>query len=124
MKVVKNNNTPRSEAVIYLRSAGLNGTELSLQRERCEQAARPLNATVFTMWADVGASGLVEDRDGLSRLFDRLERQLDVRYVIVDRVERLAANPALGIALVRFIEALGATLIIANGQPSAERKAA
>lgn len=124
MKGVKNNNTPRPEAVIYLRSAGFNGADLSLQRERCERAALQLNASVFTMWADVGASGLAEDGDGLSGLFDRLERQPDVRYVIVDRVERLAANRALGMTLVKRIAESGATLIIASGQPAAERKAA
>lgn len=124
MKGRHNQTTSRPAAIVYLRSAGLNGTELNQQRECCERAARQLDATVFTVWADVGASGLVEDRDGLSRLFDRLERQPEVQYVIVDRVERLAANRALSMALVKRIAALGATLIIASGQPALGRKAA
>lgn len=124
MKGKRNRITSRPVAIVYLRSAGLNGTELNRQRERCEQAAEEVNARVFTVWADFGMEGFIEDGDRLSRLFERLERQPDAHYVIVDRGERLATSPALGMALVKRITALGATLIIANSQSDAKQKAA
>lgn len=79
--------------VAYLRTASANqlDSRLGLERQRrdCEDYARSLGVRITCIYADVGVSGLREDRPALGQLLRDLSRG-GIRRVIVADPARLA----------------------------------
>ncbi|HJP67101.1 MAG TPA: recombinase family protein [Actinomycetota bacterium] len=89
-------------AVIYLRVSTTKqvnkdeldpeGYSLPAQRESCIRKATQLGAQVVDEYADRGESAKFDDRPDFQRMLERIRRQRDVDFVIVDKVNRFARN--------------------------------
>jgi site-specific DNA recombinase len=107
------NKSTHSSAVAYLRTATAErvGSRLGLERQRrtCEQHAQALGLRLGAIYADVGVSGLSEDRPALDQLM------LDVAsgrigHVIVAGPDRLARDRELEQRIGDRIRSEGITL--------------
>jgi site-specific DNA recombinase len=68
------------------------GYSIPAQREACQRKASALEAEVLAEYVDAGESAKTADRPQLRALLDRVERERDLDYVIVHKVDRLARN--------------------------------
>jgi site-specific DNA recombinase len=89
-----------STAVIYVRvstkeqaerDGDAEGYSIPAQREACKRKAASLDAAVIEEFADRGESARTADRPELQRLLDFVIDN-DVTYVIVHKIDRLAAT--------------------------------
>ena len=108
--------TPGSETTVaYLRTASANQVDSRLGIERqlrdCEDYARSLGVRITRTYADVGVSGLREERPALAQLLRDLSRG-GIRRVIVADPARLARSPQLAQRLQKRIRRRKATLAI------------
>jgi site-specific DNA recombinase len=88
-------------AVIYLRVSttkqadkgeDAEGYSLPGQREACLRKARELGAEMVGEYIDRGESAKTTDRPEFQRMLARIRADLDVDYVILDKVDRFARN--------------------------------
>lgn len=107
-------------AILYLRvsterqarSGGeAEGYSIPAQREAARRKAKSLGAEVVDEYVDAGASAKTVDRPGLQTMLDRLEEDLDVDYVIVHKLDRLARSRMDDVLVVAAIERAGAALV-------------
>jgi site-specific DNA recombinase len=107
------NRPTNSGAVAYMRTATAEqrGSRIGLARQRraCEQHAQALGLRLGAVYADVGVSGLSEDRPALDQLM------LDVAsgrigHVVVAGPDRLARNGELEQRIAKRISDEGVTL--------------
>jgi site-specific DNA recombinase len=106
--------TPGSETTVaYLRTASASqvdsGLSLEGQLRDCENYAHSLGVSITRTYADVGVSGLREERPALTQLLRDLSRG-GIRRVIVADPARLARSPQLAQRIQKRIRRDGATL--------------
>jgi DNA invertase Pin-like site-specific DNA recombinase len=103
----------RGITVVYLRTASANphDSRLGIQRQlrACERFARNLGWSLSGVYADVGISGLSENRSALAQMMRDLSRG-HIRRVVVADPARLARSVSLGRRLVERIRRQGASL--------------
>lgn len=105
--------TPEPETTVaYLRTASSDQTDSRLGLERqlrdCEDYARSLGVRITRTYADVGVSGLREERPALAQLLRDLAG--GIRRVIVADPTRLARSQQLELRMRERIRRGGATL--------------
>ena len=88
-------------AVIYLRVSttkqadkgeDVEGYSLPAQREACLRKADVLGAEIVGEYLDRGESAKTTDRPKFQRMLARIRSDLDVDYVILDKIDRFARN--------------------------------
>jgi DNA invertase Pin-like site-specific DNA recombinase len=104
----------KSEATVaYMRTASGNQLDgrlgLDSQRRICEDFARSLGVRITRIYADVGVSGLREQRPGLAQLMRDLSCG-GIRRVIIADPARLARNLQLEQQLQERIRGAGASV--------------
>jgi DNA invertase Pin-like site-specific DNA recombinase len=107
------NKPTNSDAVAYMRTATAErvGSRIGLERQRriCEQHACALGLRLGAVYADVGVSGLSEDRPALDQLMLDLTHG-HIRYVVTADPSRLARNPELEQRIGERIRSQGSSL--------------
>jgi DNA invertase Pin-like site-specific DNA recombinase len=105
--------TESKTTVTYLRTASSDQADSRLGLERqlrdCEDYARSLGVRITRTYADVGVSGLREDRPALAQLLRDLSRGGIGRVIVADPA-RLARSRQLEQRLQERIRSQGATL--------------
>jgi DNA invertase Pin-like site-specific DNA recombinase len=100
-------------AVAYIRTAtaAQAGGRVGLERQRrvCEQHAHALGLRLGTIYADIGVSGLAEQRPALDQLLLDLACG-DIEYVVTADPARLARNQELERRIYDRIGSHGVTL--------------
>jgi DNA invertase Pin-like site-specific DNA recombinase len=103
--------------VIYLRAASSDQLDikrgLDTQRWLCEGYARSRGLTITRIYADVGISGLSEERPALTELMHDLSRG-GIRRVLIADAARLARSRELAEKLSEHIRRSGASLICSD----------
>jgi site-specific DNA recombinase len=88
-------------AVIYIRvstkqqamrDGNPEGYSLPTQRQACVERAKQLSAVVVDEYIDKDTGTAVTKRPAMQRLLERIERQRDVAFVIVHKLDRWARN--------------------------------
>ncbi len=107
-------------AVIYLRvsteqqtkrAGDPEGYSIPAQREACTRKAEALGAAVVDEFVDAGESAKTADRPALQAMLERVEREHDVDFIVVHKLDRLSRN-RLDDALISVrIEAAKARLV-------------
>jgi len=107
-------------AVIYLRvstaqqvhtARDSEGFSIPAQREACIRKASAMGASVVEEYVDKGESARTSDRPALQAMLSRLTEKLDIDYVIVHKVDRLARNRADDVNINLAIRKAGAQLV-------------
>src|SRR5207244_2691495 len=94
----QSNSEGEPRAVIYVRSAAHPrhdpdaATNVQEQYQACRAKAKSLGAVIEAEYSDIGASGLNLKRPGSEALMRRLEREPQVDYLIVHRLDRLTRS--------------------------------
>lgn len=110
----------RKRAVVYLRVStakqadkddDAEGYSLPAQREACYRKAEALGADVVEEYLDRGESAKTADRRQFQRMLARIERERDVDYVILDKVDRFARNRRDDANVLFELRAAGAQLV-------------
>lgn len=100
-------------AVAYIRTATAEqvGSRIGVERQRriCERYAYALGLRLGAIYADVGVSGLAEQRPALDRLLLDLACG-DIEYVLTADPARLARNQKLELRIRERISSRGTTL--------------
>src|SRR6266511_5321029 len=68
------------------------GYSLPAQREACERKAEALDAEVVAVFVDRGESAKTADRREFQKMLAFVQKQGDIDYVILDKVDRFARN--------------------------------
>ena len=68
------------------------GYSLPAQREACLRKADALGAEIVGEYLDRGESAKTTDRPEFQRMLARIRSELDVDYVILDKIDRFARN--------------------------------
>ncbi len=106
--------------VLYLRvsTAAQDGTDgdgegfsIAAQRDACFHRAEAMGVTIIDEYADRGESAKSADRAELKAMLDRLQRERDVDFVFVHKVDRLARNRADDVGIGMAIRQASAQLI-------------
>jgi site-specific DNA recombinase len=93
--------TSPKRAVIYLRVStakqadkgeDVEGYSLPAQRDACQRKAEALGAEIVGEYLDRGESAKTTDRPEFQRMLARIRTDLDVDYVILDKIDRFARN--------------------------------
>ena len=71
----------------------VDGYGLVVQREAMREWARKAGHRIVTEVEDIGVSGTLTDRPGLSTVLEELRRSRRVQGVLVPRLDRLARSP-------------------------------
>lgn len=103
--------TEHALAVTYLRAPDAN--MLSRQRDHCRRAAAQLGAQIVGEYVDIGSSA-ASHRPGLDGVLARLHEPPPVRYVLVDRLDRLTRRTDEALAISDTITGNGAQLVQAS----------
>jgi DNA invertase Pin-like site-specific DNA recombinase len=111
--------TPRKRAVIYLRVSsdqqvergyGDEGYSIPAQREACERKAAELGAKVVAEYVDLAKTAKTRKRPRFIAMIDDVERDRNIDYVIVHKLNRFARN-AMDDAVIDYrLEQVGAQL--------------
>ncbi|MGH2554570.1 MAG: recombinase family protein, partial [Actinomycetota bacterium] len=119
-RAVKTTDLVPRRAVIYLRvsteqqtkRAGTDeGYSIEYQRDVCRRKAQGLGAVVVDEFVDAGESAKTADRPALQAMLERVEREHDVDYVIVHKLDRLSRNRLDDAMISVQIEAAKAQLV-------------
>ena len=112
--------TGLKRAVVYLRVStakqadkdeNIEGYSLPAQREACYRKAETLGADVVTEYVDRGESAKTADRVNFQRMLARIQRERDVDYVIVDKLDRFARNRRDDANILFELKLAGAQLV-------------
>jgi site-specific DNA recombinase len=84
---------------------------IEIQRDALKEYAQAKGFELCAVFSDEGVSGGLEDRPGLSGLFDFLEAAPDVAGVLIFKLDRLARDLYIQEHLIKKLEGLGKELI-------------
>jgi DNA invertase Pin-like site-specific DNA recombinase len=98
----------KKSCLIYVRKANSENdvgySSLSQQEQRCRKYARENNIVVRKVIKDIGSSGNCVARKGLFDLFNCLETQYEIEYLLVTNPTRLGRKSYLIIReIIKFI---------------------
>jgi site-specific DNA recombinase len=118
---VRNAATAHSKrAVIYLRVSTAkqvgkdddpDGYSLPAQEEACRRKAEALDAEVIEVFVDRGESAKTADRREFQRMLSFVQKERDIDYVILDKVDRFARNRRDDANLMFELKSAGAQLV-------------
>lgn len=94
-----------------MRSGDPEGYSLPTQREACLRKAQSLGAIVVEEYLDKDTGTLVDKRSEMQRLLARVEKDRDIDFVIVHKLDRLARNRLDDAMMTLTLETAGAVLV-------------
>jgi site-specific DNA recombinase len=83
---------------------------IEIQREALKEYAKKHGIDLVAVFCDEGISGGLEDRPGLSEVFDFLEVGSDIDGVLIFKLDRLARDLYIQEHLIKKLDGLGKTL--------------
>lgn len=107
-------------AVIYLRVSTAKqaetdldpeGLSLPAQRDSCLRKAEELGAEVVEEYVDKGESAKTADRPEFHRMVTRIQRERDIDFVILDKINRFARNRRDDANILFDLRAAGAAVV-------------
>jgi site-specific DNA recombinase len=114
MEVRRMEKTHQKLLVGYCRVSTDNQKEegtIEIQRHALREYAEKQGHELLAIFCDEGVSGGLEDRPGLSGLFDYLEAQADVAGVLIFKLDRLARDLYIQEHLIKKLEGLKKELV-------------
>lgn len=85
---------PQTGQVQVERGYGEEGYSIPVQREACERKAGELGATVVQCYVDLAKTAKTRNRPRFMEMVTDIERDRNIDYVIVHKLNRFARNPA------------------------------
>ena len=104
---------PKTKVVGYCRVSTENQKEegtIQIQEKALIEHCKENNFELMMIFNDNGVSGGLEDRAGLSELFDYLETHTEVEGVLIFKLDRLARDLYIQEHLIKKLELLNRTL--------------
>lgn len=111
---------PTKRALLYVRVStnkqaqtdlDPDGLSLPFQMDACQRKSVELGAYVVETYSDKGESAKTANRPQFMAMVERVKRDRDIDYVIVDRLNRFARNMRDAGNIMHDLEAAGARLI-------------